>query len=287
MNSHDLINLYPFAEITTKPKNTVDFFNAPWEQEWISIPLTKLSETEINLLEHLFAKNTTIDHDLQSHPWYQFLFKHKERPIDTGHFRIIQFQVYGSDADFSKTEWLKTFTNMFQSSHDSFFFNESQGILIEEKSKQTYSLEELEGLFQTLDNDFLCKTKAFLGNFMHISVDFPLLFLEEQQIFIDEVPFIKGTSVFSLPQVALQYFTKEALNQSLIMQSFRKNLAVDHEIKEIILALWNNQGNISSTAKTLFMHRNTLQYRLEKFFEQTGFSLKNMDDLSLCYLLVK
>ncbi|NRE28611.1 Fis family transcriptional regulator, partial [Enterococcus faecalis] len=52
-------------------------------------------------------------------------------------------------------------------------------------------------------------------------------------------------------------------------------------------ALWKNQGNISSTAKDLFMHRNTLHYRLEKFFEQTGLSLKKMDDLIFCYLLLR
>ena len=61
----------------------------------------------------------------------------------------------------------------------------------------------------------------------------------------------------------------------------------DTDIQPIISALWKNQGNISSTAKDLFMHRNTLHYRLEKFFEQTGLSLKKMDDLIFCYLLLR
>ena len=45
-------------------------------------------------------------------------------------------------------------------------------------------------------------------------------------------------------------------------------------MEDIIIELWKNFGNISSAAKQLFMHRNTLQYRIEKFDEQTGFNLK-------------
>ena len=55
----------------------------------------------------------------------------------------------------------------------------------------------------------------------------------------------------------------------------------------LIISLYGNiEGNISSTAKELFMHRNTLQYRIDKFYDQTNLSLKNMDDLVLAYLLV-
>lgn len=114
----------------------------------------------------------------------------------------------------------------------------------------------------------------------------PVFFQEEKNIFLTELPTIKSQSAFSLSQVALHYFTKEALDQSLIMQIFSKKLTIDVEMTEIITVLWRNQGNISSTAKELFMHRNTLQYRLEKYHEQTGLSLKNMDDLVLSYLLV-
>lgn len=70
------------------------------------------------------------------------------------------------------------------------------------------------------------------------------------------------------------------------MQVFKKKLSLDEDMALIISALWKHQGNISSTAKELFMHRNTLQYRIDKFYDQTNLSLKNMDDLVLAYLLV-
>jgi len=60
----------------------------------------------------------------------------------------------------------------------------------------------------------------------------------------------------------------------------------DEDVPEIIESLWNNQGNVSSAAKDLFMHRNTLQYKIEKFQTQNITNLKKMNDLFLCYLLV-
>lgn len=77
------------------------------------------------------------------------------------------------------------------------------------------------------------------------------------------------------------------MSQNVLVDHYRRLLNKDTDIQPIISALWKNQGNISSTAKDLFMHRNTLHYRLEKFFEQTGLSLKKMDDLIFCYLLLR
>ena len=50
--------------------------------------------------------------------------------------------------------------------------------------------------------------------------------------------------------------------------------------------MWRNQGNLSKAAADLYLHRNTLQYRIDRFFDATGLSLKNMDDLALAYLAI-
>ena len=70
------------------------------------------------------------------------------------------------------------------------------------------------------------------------------------------------------------------------MTSLKEAFDLDQEIKEIIKTLWLNQGNITSTSKELYIHRNTLQYRLDKFYERYGLSLKEMKNLTLCYLLI-
>ena len=58
------------------------------------------------------------------------------------------------------------------------------------------------------------------------------------------------------------------------------------DIRAIIVAMWQEQGNLAKTAQSLYIHRNSLQYKLEKFRLLSGLNLKNLDSLAFCYLLI-
>lgn len=286
MTNLNLDQIYRFGQLVPTPKNEQLFLNIPREDGWLALPREKLSATETALLTQLFLETLPNTRDFSDHPWHLFLFDGQMPENITGSFRVIQFKLLNSVAEDTKDDWLLGFKSMFNSVTDAFFIDESYGIIVEEKAKVNYSLAELTGIMLTLESDFMVKTKAFLGSFFNLSAGFPRFFAEERELFFSQYLNLKGEVAFSLPQVALNFFTEKEVKASLIMQVFRKKLSVDTEMQEIITALWKNQGNISSAAKELFMHRNTLQYRLEKYHEQTGLSLKSMDDLVLSYLLV-
>lgn len=286
MEPSQLEILYPQAERVVSPKDENLFVNIPFNDQWLSLDKQHLSSTEIKLLNQLFSSSEKENIDGTKHPWFNFLFKQQPLEEPSGIYRVVQFQLIKEITDKGRHSWLKAFSSMFENVSDAFFISNTYGVLIEKKSKQSISLEQLEGILLTLESDFSCKVKAFMGSFYNFSEGFPRFFHEEKNIFEQELPHIKSKAAIALPQVALHFFTKDMINNSLIMQVFGRKLAADTEMKEIIISLWNNQGNISSTAKELFMHRNTLQYRIEKFYEQTGLHLKSMDDLVLSYLIV-
>lgn len=282
MTIEELLKLYPAGKIQ-QTKATSEALSLPIDGNYFVLAKEALRETEIRLLETLFpAKDYFVDQ--KKHPWFGYLFDRSTIDVD-GTFRIIQFQLKKPKA-FLQTEWENSITEIFPNLNDFFFTNENDGALIEKYEKNHYSLEELQSIFLTLDADFDSSTTVFVGNFFPANEQLPSLFKEEQKIFKTEAENIRGKSTFSLPDVVLHYFTNEAMNQSKIVQTFAEQLVLTSEIQQIILALWRNQGNISSAAKDLYMHRNTLHYRLEKFYEQTGLSLKKMDDLVFCYLLI-
>ena len=286
MEPKQLETLYPHAERVALPKDENLFVNIPDNDQWISLDKQHLSPTETELLQQLFSSTEKKKVDGKKHPWFNFLFDQQPLEEPSGTYRVIQFQLIKEISDKGRKSWLKAFSSMFENVSDTFFVSDTYGVLIEKKSKHSIPLEQLEGVLLTLEADFSCKVKAFMGSFYNFSDGFPRFFHEEKNIFEQELPYIKSKAAISLPQVALHFFTKDMINNSLIMQVFGRKLAADTEMKEIIISLWNNQGNISSTAKELFMHRNTLQYRIEKFQEQTGLHLKSMDDLVLSYLIV-
>ncbi len=51
----------------------------------------------------------------------------------------------------------------------------------------------------------------------------------------------------------------------------------DEELGTINM-FFNNNLNVSETARELFVHRNTLVYRLEKLQKQTGLDIRRFDD---------
>ncbi len=58
--------------------------------------------------------------------------------------------------------------------------------------------------------------------------------------------------------------------------------ALDNEMLSTIKALFHNQLNLADTAKDLYIHRNTLVYRLEKIEKLTGLDLRKFDDAVCC-----
>ena len=59
------------------------------------------------------------------------------------------------------------------------------------------------------------------------------------------------------------------------------------DLVETLEAYYEHQGNLSQAADALFIHRNTLSYRLDKIIEITGLDLKNPDIALAVHLALK
>lgn len=62
-------------------------------------------------------------------------------------------------------------------------------------------------------------------------------------------------------------------------------ISKDHETRDVILKLWETGGNVVQSATELFVHRNTLLYRINKFQKETELNLRQSNDLLIAYLI--
>lgn len=285
MNFNQFKSIYPSAFLTDDSKKDPAYLTFPYQHQWIHFDKKQLTASETKLLDLVFNKESIVQKlKTPQSRWYEFLIENTPAlPIETGVYRVIQFDIKKKDARFDKNLWLSSFKSLFEDVQEAFFMNDHYGLLIHRYSGYSIAQDETIGILQTLDDDFSTKTSGYIGQYWPISLDFKQFFKEEQTIFFNQLK--KNKQVFSLADVALNYYASEALSKSPIIQQLKINLASHPEIKELITAVWLNQGNISLAAKHLYIHRNTLQYRLDRFFEDSGFSLKNRNDLLLCYLL--
>ncbi len=63
-----------------------------------------------------------------------------------------------------------------------------------------------------------------------------------------------------------------------------ENVSNDKELIESIKVFFQCNLNVSLAAKQLYLHRNTLQYRIDKFIEKTGLNIKTFEGAVAVYL---
>lgn len=80
-----------------------------------------------------------------------------------------------------------------------------------------------------------------------------------------------GRLIYQLPMSLCEMFLEEVLDGELPSD-------VDEETLITINRFFENNLNISETARQLFLHRNTLNYRLDKIEKITGLDVKNFED---------
>ena len=80
-----------------------------------------------------------------------------------------------------------------------------------------------------------------------------------------------GRLIYQLPQPLCEMFMREV---------FQENTpdTFDEETLSTIEKFFENNLNVSETARQLFVHRNTLVYRLEKLQKTTGLDIRVFED---------
>ena len=81
-----------------------------------------------------------------------------------------------------------------------------------------------------------------------------------------------GRLIYQLPPALCEMFLAEVFPEGVRLDSF------DEETLSTIDKFFSNNLNVSETARQLYVHRNTLVYRLEKLQKSTGLDIRCFDD---------
>ena len=102
--------------------------------------------------------------------------------------------------------------------------------------------------------------------------------LEIRKIFYEDKGIVSyeslgiGRLIYQLPEQLCTMFVEEVLKGHSIDD-------FDDEMVTTITKFFNNNLNVSETARQLFIHRNTLVYRIDKIQKMTGLDLRIFDDV--------
>lgn len=278
-----LLKLYPRAKIVPIPdwKNKA-IVNYRINDQWVSIVKEELDSKQRQLLELLSERDETET----TNAWWQFLSqKETELPIVSKKIvkiKIIQFRVDHLESREFAHQWIRAFASFFNKIIDSFWVNSDYGLLILNDSKVVLENNELTTMVQLIDEDFGTKSQVYIGQTWMLNEELPEIFELEKQIFNQN----DGTAVSNLSTDVISFMFNQSLASEKLFVVLKNTITSNSEYISMIRSLYLNQNNIAKTSKDLYVHRNTLLYRIEKFNRETGLNLKSMDDLVLCHLLL-
>ena len=177
--------------------------------------------------------------------------------------------------------------NLFPDKNKDFVFNitESDIILVKEL-KSTVDSKDLEKLARsiadTLSSEFYTRVNVGIGTAVVGVKDLARSFKEAQMAL--EVGKVFDTdkvivSYDNLGIARLIYHLPTTLCETFLHEVFKVGSidSLDHETLFTIQKFFENNLNVSETSRKLFVHRNTLVYRLEKIKKLTGLDLREFD----------
>ena len=178
--------------------------------------------------------------------------------------------------------------NMFPDKEKDFVINvDSSNIVLIKELKDTASSEELETMAQsildTVNSETMLTVLIGVGTVatnideLNNAYKEAQIALEVGKVFDEEKYILNydnlgiGRLIYQLPIKLCELFLKEVFKKGGDISS------LDDETILTINKFFGNDLNVSETSRQLFVHRNTLVYRLEKIYKLTGLDLRKFD----------
>ena len=228
-----------------------------------------------------FIKNVVLDNILPG----DIYAKAREMHFATDVSRVVLLIRVTSGADISAYDVV---SGLFPDKQKDFVFNisESDTVLVKEirRGIDQHDIEKLAAsIVDTLSVEHYIRSVVGIGTQIANVKDLAQSFKEAQialevgKVFDTEQAIISydhlgiARLIYQLPTTLCEMFLKEVFKQGGIE-------SLDAETLFTIQRFFENNLNVSETSRGLFVHRNTLVYRLEKIKKLTGLDLREFDD---------
>lgn len=283
-----ILALYPETLIDVVPASPQDYHEFVLQSHTLYIPCNALDSNAIALL-NLLTDTSTPDNTLtgDDYAWQQFLLH--QQPINTPHtkVRFLHIRLPITQTEFDHHLWSETLTSSSQNIIASLPLHTNHQLLVVNGQLAAEALlMELNGLLNTLNADFDLLTFAYLGQLYKVDATLPV-HLEQELALLALLPESEATSTIIPITTALLHAIGHKASQSFpLLTQLQQVITHSAEYSATIHALVEHQGNLTHAADKLFIHRNTLTYRINKFAKETGLNLQYLPDLMLCYLVL-
>lgn len=286
-----LQKLFP-SLITTVPKDRALYEQYEWyvtaEHEKIGILKSELTTKEATLLAtFLVHSNSKLPRlTTEERMWKKRLESGevKQHAYTKTSFRFVYFHIEKQQID--PTSFNEAIKALFSKRISILWESEQEGILIEEQTLTDEAID-FKRIINILISDLYVDIKFFVGLFQrslkHIATYYETIKQTAQIMFT-----YSNQAVVHYPEAIpyiLLHQTKYEVRDKLISDLLAE-FAEDTDMLQTIQTFFQCHLNVSVTAKEMYMHRNSLQYRIDKFHDKTGLDIQQFDQALAVYVAI-
>lgn len=231
--------------------------------------------------KNTFIKNIIVENILPG----DILIRAKELHIDYNTYRVAILITAKSEKDFHIHEIIESLFPNKNKDYVVVIDNDTVALIKEVKNKddykETYKLAKV--IVDTLNSELMVRATVGVGTIVGNVKDLVKSYKEAQMSLIIGSIFENEKNIYDYNNLGigrLIYHIPTSLCQLFLDEVFKDNSAdsLDSETMLTIQKFFENNLNVSETARQLYIHRNTLVYRLEKIKRITGLELTSFDD---------
>ncbi|MDQ0232337.1 PucR family transcriptional regulator [Metabacillus malikii] len=250
-----------------------------------------ISEKERELLISLFQLITPTFEDSYTNverKWFDYLFLQTSHPSPLSSDQsTIRFYYFFLKQSIDDKQNFEEAVHGIINSNLVIWLSLSHGIIIDESPSNTFEIDSLKDLTDTLTTDLYVEPYLYIGQLQKNDDDLKDKFTLEHTCFQTLHQYAHQEKALTFYEAfPLLIFVSPASIQKGILSNHLVEAINDKETLHTIEAFLQSNLNASSTAKRLFIHRNSLQYRLEKLLEKTGLDIRNFSNAVFLFLAI-
>lgn len=238
---------------------------------------TELQEKDLKLLLTFFKRYAPMIPE-QSHKEKQWEERINNPNAAAIHFpfRFVYFTI--SKQQIHAKELKDALYTLFGKEYPILWENESEGILIEELEYEEEQIQ-FDQIIDILMADLSVNIHFFVGEVLNsngaIKEQFNQIRKMGNQLFQisgrNVIHYIEATPYLLLANLSPD--DRDKLSRSVLM-----HFVQDKEMIETLENFFTYNMNISETAKNMYMHRNSIQYRIDKFMKETNINIQKFNE---------
>ncbi|KRV43513.1 helix-turn-helix domain-containing protein [Bacillus sp. FSL K6-0046] len=256
------------------------------EGEIFGVNNTELTEREALLLNS-FLTPIDVPHTQETEEeqkWYSYLFENKSITID----HSVRVHFFKMDHQAEQRQQIKEAVNSsLEHIHFIWTGTETAMLIQTNATSENGQLEQLHDLSQAITSDFLTDVVFMQGQLHLPNGNLKMRLLNEHQLFLWHLKQGKLRSGVATFYQCLPAFIRHDTDivSAAISDAFIETI-FDRDVYRTLTTYMQCNLNASQAAKALYVHRNSLQYRIDKFIERTGLDIRHFQEASAAYFMM-